>query len=123
MVFTNINIPRSKYPQAESKYYQKTLVKEGSSIGANATIVCGVTLGRYSFVGAGAVVTKDVPDFAIIVGNPGRQVGWMSEGGLKMNFDENQIFYCEKSKRWYKLESNMKVRDYDYNPINEKVAI
>lgn len=102
MVFTNINLPRSKYPQAESKYYLKTLVKEGASIGANATIVCGTTLGRFCVVGAGAVVTKDVPDFALVVGNPAKIVAWVSEGGKKMDFDKQDIVRCEKSgKRYY----------------------
>lgn len=104
MVFTNIMNPRCKYPQAESHLYKKTLIKEGTSIGANATIVCGTTLGRHSFIGAGAVVTKDVPDYAMIVGNPGRQIGWMSEGGLKLDFDSDGIAHCQKSKKSYKLE-------------------
>lgn len=107
MVFTNIKNPRCKYPQAESKYYLKTLVKEGASLGANSTIVCGVTIGRFAFIGAGAVVTKDVPDFAIVVGNPARMVGWMSEGGLKLQFGKDHKAYCEKSKKWYLLENNL----------------
>jgi UDP-2-acetamido-3-amino-2,3-dideoxy-glucuronate N-acetyltransferase len=104
MVFTNIKDPRSKYPQVGSKYYIKTLVKEGASLGANCTIVCGVTIGRYAFVGAGAVVTKDVPDFALVVGNPARIVGWVSEAGVKLNFDKNGLAYCEKSCTLYKFE-------------------
>ena len=71
MVFTNILLPKCKYPQRGSAFYSKTLVRNGASIGANATIVCGVTIGRHSLIGAGAVVTKDVPDFALITGNPG----------------------------------------------------
>jgi len=106
MVFTNIMIPRSKYPQAHSKFYLKTLVKEGASIGANATIVCGTTIGKHAFIGAGAVVRKDVPDHAIIVGNPGKQIGWMSEAGEKLNFDTNTEQFCKKSNRWYSLENN-----------------
>lgn len=106
MVFTNILNPRSKYPQVGSKYYIKTLVKEGASLGANCTIVCGLTIGRYAFVGAGAVVTKDVPDFALVVGNPARQIGWVSEAGKKLNFDLNGFAYCEKSNKKYKLENN-----------------
>ena len=109
MVFTNIMRPRSKYPQADSKYYQKTLVKEGASIGANATIVCGVSLGRFCFVGAGAVVTKDVPDFAIVVGNPGKQVGWISEAGKKLDFSNAAIIYCDKSNRSYELKDGIVV--------------
>jgi len=112
MVFTNIMVPRSKYPQAESKYYQRTLVREGASIGANATIVCGITLGRFCLIGAGAVVTKDVPDFALIVGNPGKQVGWVSEGGKKLDFSTSNTAFCEKSQRSYKLEAGSVV-DFD----------
>lgn len=107
MVFTNILNPRSKYPQVGSKYYIKTLVKEGASLGANCTIVCGVTIGRFAFVGAGAVVTKDVPDFALVVGNPARQIGWISEAGKKLEFDESGFAYCEKSHKKYKLENNI----------------
>ena len=105
MVFTNIKDPRSKYPQVGSKYYIKTLVKEGASLGANSTIVCGHTIGRFAFVGAGAVVTKDVPDFALVVGNPTRIVGWVSEGGKKLEFDKKGIALCEKSGKKYKLEN------------------
>jgi UDP-2-acetamido-3-amino-2,3-dideoxy-glucuronate N-acetyltransferase len=105
MVFTNILDPRSKYPQVGEKYYIKTTVREGASLGANSTIVCGHTIGRFAFVGAGAVVTKDVPDFALVVGNPARVVGWFSEAGKKLEFDRNGIAYCEKSKKRYKLES------------------
>lgn len=110
MVFTNIVDPRSKYPQVGSKYYHKTLVKEGASLGANSTILCGITIGKYSFVGAGAVVTKDVPDYALVVGNPARVVGWMSEAGQKLKFDSNGYAFCSKSNRKYKLENNI-VRD------------
>jgi len=103
MVFTNIKDPRSKYPQVGSKYYIKTLVREGATLGANCTIVCGHTVGRYAFVGAGAVVTKDIPDFALVLGNPARVVGWVSEAGKKLEFDKNGIAKCEKSHRAYKL--------------------
>ncbi|NOX67481.1 MAG: N-acetyltransferase [Chlorobi bacterium] len=106
MVFTNILNPRSKYPQVGAKYYIKTLVKEGASLGANCTIVCGHTVGRFAFVGAGSVVTKDVPDFALVVGNPARIIGWYSEAGQKLKFDENGFAYCEKSNKKYKLENN-----------------
>lgn len=105
MVFTNIIDPRSKYPQVGSKYYIKTLVKEGASLGANCTIVCGNTIGKYAFVGAGAVVTKDVPDYALVVGNPARIIGWVSEAGKKLNFDKDGFAYCEKSKKKYKFEN------------------
>jgi UDP-2-acetamido-3-amino-2,3-dideoxy-glucuronate N-acetyltransferase len=105
MVFTNILDPRSKYPQVGAKYYIKTLVKEGASLGANSTIVCGHTVGRFAFVGAGAVVTKDVPDFALVIGNPARIVGWVSEAGRKLEFDKNGMAFCEKSGKRYRLEN------------------
>jgi len=106
MVFTNILNPRSKYPQVGAKYYIKTLVKEGASLGANSTIVCGHTIGRFAFVGAGSVVTKDVPDFALVVGNPARIIGWYSEAGQKLVFDEDGFAECERSNKKYKLENN-----------------
>ncbi len=106
MVFTNIIDPRSKYPQAGSKYYIKTLVKEGASLGANSTIICGHTIGKFAFVGAGAVVTKDVPDYALVVGNPAKQVGWLSEAGQKLIFDKDGIANCNKSNKKYKLINN-----------------
>ncbi len=105
MVFTNILDPRSKYPQVGAEFYINTLVKEGASLGANSTIVCGHTIGRFAFVGAGAVVTRDVPDFALVVGNPARIVGWMSEAGRKLKFDKNGIAHCDKSGKSYKLEN------------------
>jgi len=107
MVLTNIIDPRSKYPQAGAKYYKKTLVREGASLGANSTILCGITIGRFAFVGAGAVVTKDVPDFALVVGNPARVVGWMSEAGRKLHFDKEGLAFCEKSQKRYKLENGI----------------
>ena len=107
MVFTNILNPRSKYPQVGSEYYIKTLVKEGASLGANSTIVCGNTIGRFAMVGAGAVVTKDIPDFALVVGNPARIIGWYSETGEKLNFNEDGIAKCERSGKTYKLEDNI----------------
>ena len=107
MVFTNIKDPRSKYPQVGEQFYIKTLVKEGASLGANSTIVCGITIGRFAFIGAGAVVTKDVPDFAMVVGNPARVKGWFSEAGKKLEFDEDSYAYCEKSRKKYKLESGI----------------
>ena len=83
MVFTNIKVPRSEFPQKGSKYYTKTLVKRSASIGANATIVCGVTIGEYAMIGSGAVVTKDVPAYTLVVGNPGRIVGKVDKKGNK----------------------------------------
>lgn len=105
MVFTNILNPRSKYPQVGAEFYIKTLVKEGASLGANSTIVCGITIGRFAFVGAGAVVIKDVPDFALVVGNPAKIKGWYSEAGKKLIFDEKGFAFCEKSGKKYKLEN------------------
>lgn len=101
MVFTNILDPKCKYPQVGAQFYIKTLVKEGASIGANATIVCGHTLGKHCMIGAGSVVTKDVPDYALVVGNPGRVVGWVSEAGKKLKFDKDEKAFCEKSGRTY----------------------
>ena len=106
MVFTNILDPRCKYPQVGGKYYIKTLVKEGASLGANCTIVCGNTIGRNAMIGAGAVVTKDIPDFALVVGTPGKIIGWVSEAGKRLEFDKGGVAYCEKSNLKYKLENN-----------------
>jgi len=106
MVFTNIIDPRCKYPQVGKEFYIKTLVKEGASLGANSTVVCGHTIGKFAFVGAGAVVTKDIPDYALVVGNPARVIGWFSEAGKRLKFDENGIAFCEKSNKKYKLENN-----------------
>ena len=107
MVFTNILDPRCKYPQVGADHYIKTTVKEGASIGANATIVCGNTLGKNCMIGSGAVVTKDVPDFALVVGTPGRIVGWVSEAGKKLVFDEKNIAACKISGKTYKLIDGM----------------
>ncbi len=84
MVFTNIKVPRSKFPQRGTKYYSKTLVKKSASIGANATIVCGITIGEYAMIGSGTVVTKDVPPYTMIVGNPGRVVGKVDKKGNRV---------------------------------------
>lgn len=107
MVFTNVNDPRSKYPQAGSQFYKKTLVKEGATLGANSTIVCGHTIGRFAFIGAGSVVTKDIPDFALVIGNPGKITGWMSEAGKKLVFDKEGIAFCEKSGKSYCLNNGL----------------
>ncbi|HNY43813.1 MAG: acyltransferase [Bacteroidota bacterium] len=104
MVFTNIINPRSAIVRRDS--YLKTKVKKGASIGANATIVCGHDIGRYAFIGAGAVVTKAVPDYALVVGNPARQTGWMSEYGHKLNFDKNGFATCPESGEKYQLINN-----------------
>ncbi|MEY3594391.1 MAG: hypothetical protein RL041_1363 [Bacteroidota bacterium] len=104
MVFTNVTNPRSHVERKEE--YKLTKVRKGCSIGANATILCGVTLGEYSFVGAGTVVTKDVSDYAVVVGNPAKQIGWMSVFGEKLNFDENGEAICESSGEKYLMEHN-----------------
>lgn len=101
MVFTNILNPRSEFPQRGSEFYIPTLVRYGASIGANATIVCGTTIGRFAFIGAGAVVTKDVPEYALVVGTPGRIIGWMCRCGTRLHF-ENDKARCEKCDRKYK---------------------
>lgn len=100
MVFTNILNPRCKYPQETEDKYIKTLVKEGASIGANATILCGITIGRNAFIGAGSVVTKNVPDYALIYGVPAKQYGWMCECGTKLD-EVNGKFRCSKCNRRY----------------------
>ena len=84
MVFTNIKFPRSEFPQRGSKHYLSTLIKKSASIGANATIVCGVTIGKYALIGSGAVVTKDVPDYSLVIGNPGKVVGKVDKKGRKV---------------------------------------
>ena len=104
MVFTNVINPRSAIVRRDE--FKKTLVKKGASIGANATIICGNTIGEYSFVGAGAVVTKEVLPFALVVGNPSRQVGWVSEYGHRLHFDENGFATCTESKENYQLKNN-----------------
>ncbi len=105
MVFTNVVNPRSAVIRRGQ--YSQTVVKEGASIGANATIVCGHDIGRYSFIGAGAVVTRTVPDYALVVGNPARQVGWMSEYGHRLNFDENGVAVCPESGEQYKINDEI----------------
>jgi UDP-2-acetamido-3-amino-2,3-dideoxy-glucuronate N-acetyltransferase len=107
MVFTNILDPKCKYPQVGAQFYIKTLVKEGASIGANATIVCGIQLGKHSMIGAGSVVTKDVPDYALVVGVPGKILGWVSEAGKRLEFDKDGFAYCEKSKMKYQLKDGL----------------
>jgi len=103
-VFTNVLNPRSGIDRREA--FVRTHVGKGATIGANATIVCGHDIGEYAFIGAGAVVTKKVPSYALLVGNPARQTGWMSEYGHRLNFDENRIAICPESNQEYKLEGN-----------------
>ncbi|HAL64719.1 MAG TPA: N-acetyltransferase, partial [Bacteroidales bacterium] len=104
MVFTNVINPRSAINRRGQ--YAQTIVKRGATIGANATIVCGHNIGEYAFVGAGAVVTREVLPYALVVGNPARQVGWMSEYGHRLNFDKDNIAICPESHEKYKLENN-----------------
>ena len=106
MVFTNIRLPRSEFPQKGRIYYEKTLVKKSASIGANATIICGVTIGEYALIGSGTVVTKDVPDYALVIGNPGVLVGWVNRYGDKLFFDDNGFSICPKSNLKYQLLNN-----------------
>jgi UDP-2-acetamido-3-amino-2,3-dideoxy-glucuronate N-acetyltransferase len=104
MVFTNVINPRSAVNRKLE--YAKTHVGKGASIGANATIVCGHDIGEYAFIGAGTVVTKTVPAFALVIGNPSRQVGWMSELGHKLDFDSTGKATCKESGQVYQLENN-----------------
>jgi UDP-2-acetamido-3-amino-2,3-dideoxy-glucuronate N-acetyltransferase len=104
MVFTNVINPRSSIIRKEE--YLKTRVKKGASIGANATIVCGNDIGEYAFIGAGAVVTKEIPAFSLWVGNPAKQLGWVSEYGHRLSFNKNGIGICPESNQEYKLENN-----------------
>lgn len=99
MVFTNILLPRCEFPQKGSNFYKKTLVKKSASIGANATILCGITIGSYSLIGAGSVVTKDVPDFALVVGNPSKIIGWIDKKGNSLIFNERGFSKCEQYKK------------------------
>jgi UDP-2-acetamido-3-amino-2,3-dideoxy-glucuronate N-acetyltransferase len=104
MVFTNVMNPRSAVSRKNE--YKRTLVKKGATIGANATIVCGIVLGEYSFVGAGTVVIRDVKPYAMLVGNPARQIGWMSEQGEKLIFDNDGNAVCKLSGDKYQLANN-----------------
>lgn len=104
MVFTNIINPRSAIIRKDE--YKQTIVKKGASIGANATIICGNNIGEYALIGAGSVVTKEVLPFALVVGNPSKQIGWISEYGHRLNFDENAIAICPESGEKYQLKNN-----------------
>ena len=101
MVFTNVTNPRSAVNRRSQ--YSKTHVGKGASIGANATIVCGHDIGKFAFIGAGAVVTKNVPDYALMVGNPAKQLGWISEYGHRLKFDEKGVAFCPESNQKYAL--------------------
>jgi UDP-2-acetamido-3-amino-2,3-dideoxy-glucuronate N-acetyltransferase len=108
-VFTNVFNPRSAIPRMSELHL--TLVKKGATIGANATIICGNTIGQYAFIGAGAVVTKDVPDYALIIGNPGRIEGWMCECGVKLNFDKQGVSRCKTCTLVYEKINEVTVRN------------
>ena len=104
MVFTNVINPRSAI--IRKKEYLRTIVKKGASIGANATIVCGNNIGEYAFVGAGAVVTKEIKPYALVVGNPSQQIGWVSEYGHRLEFNEAGFATCKESKQQYQLRND-----------------
>ena len=104
MVFTNVTNPRSAVNRKGQ--YEKTIVRKGASIGANATIVCGHNIGKFAFIGAGAVVTKEIKDYALVVGNPAKQIGWMSEFGHRLNFNDDGFAVCPESNEKYKLEND-----------------
>ncbi len=108
MVFTNVINPRSAVNRRND--YLKTHVGKGASIGANATIVCGHDIGAYAFIGAGAVVTKNIPAYSLWVGNPAKQLGWVSEYGHRLNFDKNGLAVCPESDEKYKLENNQVIK-------------
>jgi len=113
MVFTNVTNPRSAVNRRNQ--YEKTRVKKGATIGANATIVCGNDLGEYCFIGAGAVITKAVKSYALMVGNPAKQIGWMSEYGHRLHFDENGKARCPESKDEYQLQAGEVEKIIDKN--------
>ncbi|WP_461637935.1 acyltransferase [Labilibaculum euxinus] len=105
MVFTNVINPRSAIIRKND--YKETIIRKGASIGANATIICGTEIGKYAFVGAGAVVTKSVKDYALVVGNPSKQIGWVSEYGHRLNFDKNGFATCWESGQEYLIKDEM----------------
>lgn len=107
-VFTNVINPRSSVNRKDQ--YAKTIVGQGASIGANATIVCGHNIGKYAFIGAGAVVTKTIPDYALVVGNPAKQIGFMSEYGHKLHFNNERIAICPESGQEYELKDGKVTR-------------
>ncbi len=107
-VFTNVINPRSAINRRNE--YAVTLIKKGASIGANATIVCGNTIGAYAFIGAGAVVTKNIPDYALVVGNPARQIGWVSQYGHRLNFTNEGLAVCPESQEEYQLKDGVVIR-------------
>lgn len=107
MVFTNVKNPRSTVDRRSK--FEKTIIKKGATVGANATVLCGITIGKYAFIGAGAVITKDVPDYAIMLGVPAVEAGWMSEYGERLSFIDNKAV-CEASNSQYKLEDRICIK-------------
>ena len=105
MVFTNVINPRSAVQRKNQ--YLNTIVKKGATIGANSTIVCGNNIGSYAFIGAGSVVISDIPNYALVVGNPSRQIGWVSEYGHKLEFDKEGFAFCNETKQKYRLLKNI----------------
>ena len=122
-VLTNVTNPRSQV--SRKTLYEKILIRRGATVGANATIVCGTTLGRYCFIGAGAVVTKDVPDYALVIGNPGKLSGFMSRHGHKLHFDENNQAICPESNYWYeKAGEGVRCLDLDEDkPLPDELSV
>lgn len=104
VVFTNVINPRSSINRKSE--FKQTIVKKGTTLGANSTILCGIIIGKYAFIGAGAVVTKNIPDYALVIGNPAKQTGWMSEAGAKLSFNEEGIGICSLTLEKYKLKNN-----------------
>ena len=122
-VLTNVTNPRSQV--SRKTLYEKTLIRRGGTIGANATIVCGISLGRYCFIGAGAVVTKDVPDYGLIIGNPGKLIGFMSRHGHKLHFEDTNQAICPESNYRYQRAGD-EVRCLDLNedkPLPDELSI
>ena len=122
-VLTNVTNPRSQV--SRKTLYEKTLIRRGSTIGANATIVCGITLGRYCFIGAGAVVMKDVPDYGLVIGNPGKLSGYMSRHGHKLTFDNSNHAICPESKYQYQIiREDVKCLDLDEDkPLPDELSV
>jgi UDP-2-acetamido-3-amino-2,3-dideoxy-glucuronate N-acetyltransferase len=122
-VLTNVTNPRSQV--SRKSLYEKTLIKRGATIGANATIVCGITLGRYSFIGASAVVTKDIPDYGLVLGNPGKLSGYMSRHGHKLQFDDSNHAICPESNyRYKKAGDEVRCLDLDEEkPLPDELSV
>ena len=122
-MLTNVTNPRSQVNR--KTLYEKTLIRRGATVGANATIVCGITLGRYCFIGAGAVVTKDVPDYGLVLGNPGKLSGFMSRHGHKLHFDDSNHATCSESNYRYE-RAGEEVRCLDLNedkPLPDELSV